>query len=259
MTTRSKHGIFKTKVYTIQYKELSTNIHVALEYPDWRDVVLSEYNALLTNNTWRIVELPAGMKAIGCKWLFKVKKNADGSVERLKTKLVTKGYYQISSFDLMDTFSPVVQFSTVNIMLSLVVTYNWKIRQVDVNNALKLDFSLFVRANDGMVTYVAVYVDNILVTKSSQEETDQTIHKLQEKFSLKDLGQLKFFLGIEVHQSNRGLFLSQIKFVTKLLHNNQLLDGNHTSTPMVTSTMLSKHEGRTLSDPQQYSRMVGAL
>ncbi|KAE8716984.1 hypothetical protein F3Y22_tig00110076pilonHSYRG00029 [Hibiscus syriacus] len=160
MITRSKHKIFKPKVYSIQY----------------------------------IVQLPAGRKAIGCKWLFKVKKNVDGLVERLKARLVAKGYSQITGYDFMDTFSPVVDVNNAFLKGDLSEDVYMqqesskklflKLRELLLSLRFKpsrADSSLFICQEDHKVVYMVVYVDDILITWSSQLKVDQIIHALHEK------------------------------------------------------------------------------
>jgi Reverse transcriptase (RNA-dependent DNA polymerase) len=75
------------------------------------------------------------MNIMGCKWVFKTKHCSDGSVERYKTCLVANGYTQQEGLDYIDTFSPMIKPSTIRLVLSLIVTHNWSLRQLDVNNA----------------------------------------------------------------------------------------------------------------------------
>ncbi|XP_019190535.1 PREDICTED: uncharacterized protein LOC109184994 [Ipomoea nil] len=94
-----------------------------------------EFNALLHNNTWRLVPPEPHMNIIGCKWVFCTKRIADGSVERYKARFVAKGFNQVAGEDFFDTFSPVVKPTTVRMLFSLAVSNSWTLHQLDVHNA----------------------------------------------------------------------------------------------------------------------------
>jgi hypothetical protein len=74
-----------------------------------------EIDALEKNNTWDLVRLPSGKKPVGCRWVFTVKYNSDGTVKRYKAKLVAKGYIQTYGIDYLETFAPVAKMNIVRI------------------------------------------------------------------------------------------------------------------------------------------------
>lgn len=92
--------------------------------------------ALERNGTWKLIPLPKGKKAIGCKWVFTVKETPEGNVERYKARLVTKGFTQFYGIDYDETFAPVAKMSIVRILVSLEANHRWQLYQLDVKNAL---------------------------------------------------------------------------------------------------------------------------
>lgn len=94
-----------------------------------------ELQALQDNHTQCLAPLPAGKRVIGCKWVYKVKYNFKGGVERYKARLVAKGYTQQEGLDYQETFSHVVKMVTFRTVLSLAAMNNQKLHQMDVFNA----------------------------------------------------------------------------------------------------------------------------
>jgi hypothetical protein len=86
-----------------------------------------EFDALVKNKTWRLVPPMKGRNIVGCKWVYKIKRKQDGSLDRYKARLVAKGFKQRYGIDYDDTFSPVVKMATIHIILSIVVSRGWSL------------------------------------------------------------------------------------------------------------------------------------
>ena len=114
-----------------------------------------EFDALVQNGTWELVPSTSMQNLVGCKWVFRIKRLPDGSIDRYKAKLVAKGFHQRPSVDYHDTFSPVIKPTTIRFVLSLVVSKGWQLRHLDVNNV----FLQGHLSEDVYMTQPPVFVD----------------------------------------------------------------------------------------------------
>lgn len=94
-----------------------------------------EFIALQKHGTWDLVMPPSTTNIVGCKWVFRIKRKPDGTIECYKARLVAKGFHQRHGIDFQETFSPVVKPATIRTILSLALFVNWPLCQLDVSNA----------------------------------------------------------------------------------------------------------------------------
>ncbi|XP_071680293.1 uncharacterized protein [Lolium perenne] len=326
--TRLQQGIRKPKVYTdgtVRYGMLSSTgepctLTEALDDSNWRKAMEEEYDALMINKTWHLVPPSSKKNLIDCKWVYRIKRRADGTVDRYKARLVAKGFKQRYGIDYEDTFSPVVKIATIRTVLAISVSRGWKLRQLDVKNAFlhgvleeevymkqppgfedphaphyickldkalyglkqaprawysrlssklctlgftpsRADTSLFLYTKSGIVIFLLIYVDDIIVTSSSDDAIYVLLRSLNENFAIKDLGDLHYFLGIEVKKTPNGLLLTQEKYATDILTKVGMVACKPAPTPLSSSEQLSLTAGTPLGseDSSQYRSIVGAL
>ena len=121
----------------------------------WRKAMQKEIESLHSNDVWDLVELPSGRSAVGSKWVFKHKVDADGLVERHKARLVAQGCSQRFGLDYDKTFCPVVRFESVRTMIALAVQNGLKLHQMDVTTAFlngELEEEVYMRQPEGFIT-----------------------------------------------------------------------------------------------------------
>ncbi|KAL5707577.1 non-specific serine/threonine protein kinase [Ranunculus cassubicifolius] len=277
-----------------------------------------EYNALIQTNTWTLVPAHPSYSLVGCKWVFRLKQNADGSTNRYKARLVAKGFHQKEGLDYTETFSPVIKPFSIRIILNIALQYNWCLLQLDVSNAFlhgsmkeqvfmsqppgfidktkpnhvcllnrsiyglkqaprawyerlvqallqfgfhtsKCDTSLFIHYTSTTLTFILVYVDDIIISGNSTSFCKEVIHHLQQQFPVKELGPLHFFLGIEVTRTPNTIFLHQSKYILDLLTKSNMTDSKLCITPCSSSLKLDNISGDLLPNPTEYRSIVGSL
>ncbi|GJT35659.1 ribonuclease H-like domain-containing protein [Tanacetum coccineum] len=233
MVTRVKAGIFKPlermNCHVTTTSPLPRSHVHALRDPNWKEAMLDEYNALITNGTWVLVPRPANVNVVRSMWLFKHKFNADGS---------------LSSGLCMGLSKPrVLGFSALLVMLF---------------QHSKTDSSLFVFHRGSDIAYLLLYVDDIILTASSSIFLQRIITSLHSEFAMKDLGSLNYFLGISAQRSASGLFLSQSKFAEEILERANMQNCNPCRTPVDTEAKLGSNGDR-VSDPTLYRSLAGAF
>ncbi|CAI7906833.1 unnamed protein product [Closterium sp. NIES-53] len=185
----------------------------ALESSDaekWKKAMESELKSIEENGTWELVELAEGRKAITSKWLFNIKSDADGKIERYKCRLVAKGNQQKEKVDCKELFAPVEIGFTPS----------------------TADHSLFMLGEGEQRSFMVVYVDDILTFSPSSDLVKEVMLKLQDKFKCKALGDVSFYLGLHIERDmeKRCMRVHQRKYLEALAANFGQIEG-HVATP----------------------------
>ncbi|KAL0451427.1 UNVERIFIED_CONTAM: Retrovirus-related Pol polyprotein from transposon RE2 [Sesamum latifolium] len=224
----------------------------AVKHIQWRDAMKEELDALERNCTWSLVPLPLGKHPIGCKWVFKTKLRADGSIERHKARFVAKGFHQVAGIDYNGNFSPVAKTMTVRLFLTLAAAHGWPLQQIDVNNAFLhgyLDEDLYMTPPEGMPLPLACLPTITVCLLRLHWFSGLT----------RNIGEARYFLGLEIARGSDGLYVAQNKYVQDIIQDTCLRHAKSTSTPFPLGLKLSEDCGAILADPERYRRLIGRL
>lgn len=260
--------------------------------------------------------------------MYKIKYNADGTIDKFKVWLVARGYNQKKGFDYQETFSPVVKMTTVRCVISISAAKQWTIHQMDVYNAflqgdlteevymsiptgfykeygntkvckvlkslyglkqasrqwsIKLttallssgfqqssrDYSLFTKRLEEKLVIVLVYIDDLLITDNDAYLINETKGHLQHAFKIKDLGELRYFLGLKFARSKDGILIHWRKYALEIISEVGLVGAKPVSTPTELNQKLTTLEFDThfppstpdpsFQDPSSYQRLIGKL
>ncbi|KAM1632105.1 hypothetical protein ACFX2K_020035 [Malus domestica] len=134
----------------ITFKEAVTSS----QHEEWLKAMKSELESMSKNGVWELVQLPKGYKAIGCKWVFKTKRDSKGDIERYKARLVAKGFTQKEGIDYNETFSPVSTKDSFRVIMALVAHFDLFLHQMDVKIAFlngDLDEEIFMKQPEGFI------------------------------------------------------------------------------------------------------------
>ncbi|GJV69522.1 putative RNA-directed DNA polymerase [Tanacetum coccineum] len=262
----------------------------------------------------------ARWESIDNKWLYKIKYKSTGQVDKFKARVVAKGFSQKEGIDFDETFSPVVKMVTVRCLICIVVSNNWPLFQLDVNNAFlygelnediymslplgfecadknkvcklnkalyglkqaprqwnaklttvlvehgfvqsKYDYSLYLKHTNEVFVALLVYVDDFIITGNSLDEIEKLKAYLKSKFMIKDLGVMKYFLGIEVLDNANGICMTQRKYCLELIHEFGLLAAKPVTTPLPENCVLAVDESdsdKFLKNIFEYQKLLGKL
>ncbi|XP_042944735.1 uncharacterized mitochondrial protein AtMg00810-like [Carya illinoinensis] len=232
-------------------KEIEPNTYAqVVKTPSWCKAMQAEIKALEMNDTWTVVDLPQGKEAIGENWCTKS--------------------------------------STMQMEVLRDIRYRWNLHQLDVHNAFlhgdsdekasrqwyaklsdfivqkgfkqsKADYSLFTRLVGEFFTATLVYVDDLIIAGNDMETAHSLKSSLHDRFKIKDLGTLKYFLGLEVARSKRGIYICQKKYALEILSNSGTIGAATVKIPLDQNSKLPKDQGALLKNPSIYRRLIERL
>ncbi|GJX63974.1 putative ribonuclease H-like domain-containing protein [Tanacetum coccineum] len=217
---------------------------------------------------WRLVDLPKDKHAIRTKWVYRNKKDERGIVVRNKARLVAQGYTQEEGIDYDEVFAHVARIEAIRLFLAYASFMGFIVYQIDVKSAFlygTIEEEVYVCQPPGFEDpqfpdkVYKVYVDDIIfgsTKKSLCVEFEQMMHK---RFQMSSMGELTFFLGLQVKQKDDGIFISQDKYVADILKKFDFVTVKTASTPIETNKALLKDEEAEDVDVHLYRSMIGSL
>ncbi|CAB4026634.1 Hypothetical predicted protein [Paramuricea clavata] len=233
----------------------------------------AEYESLMDNNTWTLVDEPEDQQVLPGKWVYKVKYRASGQVDKLKARYVAKGYAQIEGLDFFDTYAPTCKPETFRILLATaarkdlyLAAKNWyeALTSLLLKKGFKRscnDYCLFVRKEEnGTFPYVLVWVDDIVVAGATEEAINEIKSMSNENFKMDDRGDLNWFLGMQILRLHDKITVDQTKYIETVLQEFNMSDCKAVATPgEVNLKLVKSNEGKKLVDPKLYRSLVGSL
>jgi hypothetical protein len=265
----------------------------------WHKAMVDEYDSLIENGTWTLVDPPPGRRILRGKWVYKIKRGSNGEILRYKARWVVRGFEQEQGLDYNETFASVVKPMSYKALFALAAAHDLELEQMDVKTAflygdieeeiyveqppevgdkhsgkvcrlnkalyglkqsprvwyntlaaflkksgfepLSPDFSVF--HHNG--TFIAAYVDDLLIIGPSKEEIQKVKDALNEEFQMTDLGPCQYYLGLRVRRDrrNRTIYLSQQGYLERVLKDFDMWESKPVATPLDNSRLHTAEEG----------------
>ncbi|KAL4021200.1 hypothetical protein IC575_019992 [Cucumis melo] len=277
---------FRAFTTSLDSTTIPKNIYIALEYPEWKNAVMEEMKALEKNNIWEICALPKGHKPVGCKWVFTLTYKADGTLDRHKARVllsvaVNKDWH-LYQLDVKNAFlnGDLVEEVYMSPPSGFEAQFGQQVCKLQKSlYGLKQSprawfdrFTTFVKSQGysqghsdhtlftkvfetGKIAVLIVYVDDIVLSRDDQAEISQLKQRMGNGFEIKDLENLKYFLGMEVARSKEGISVSQRKYNLDLLTKTGMLGCRLVDTPIEFNCKLGNSDDQVSVDKEQYQRL----
>jgi hypothetical protein len=285
-----------------------TEARRADDWPKWKAAMKEEIDGFWANQSWDLVQIDPSWNLIKSKWVYKLKKDKDGNIDRYRARLVAKGFMQRPGQDFGEVFAPVIRYSTLRIILALCAHYGLYKRHMDAPKAFtqaKLDTPCYMKAPPGVtiakgmcfILYksiyglkqasnrwynylktfllslgfiecfcdiclfflvcdvdsyliIGIYVDDILCCGTRNEDIDRIYDELHKKFSVVDLGDFEWSLGMRIHTSpdRHTIQLDFSAYVQKIIDRFEFNDLSPVPVPMQHTVKLTSDDCPTTDD-----------
>ncbi|KAD4385615.1 hypothetical protein E3N88_25784 [Mikania micrantha] len=292
--SRSQSGPINSCLYSCFISQVEPkNVKMALKESSWVEAMQEELMQFLKLKVWNLVPLPKGKLPIGTRWVFRNKRDDLGVIIRNKARLVVQGFYQQEGIDYEEVFAPVARLEAIRIFLAYASYMNFTVYQMDVKTAFlygkfdkvlyglhqaprawyathtdhllangytrgAIDQTLFVRKDKDDLILVQIYVDDIIFGSTSSALCKEFEGVMKKKFEMSAMGEMTFFLGLQVKQDSKGVLIHQGKYVTDILTKFKMMESKPASTPMAARPILSSDlDGEDVD--HLYRSMIGSM
>ncbi|GJX91790.1 retrovirus-related pol polyprotein from transposon TNT 1-94 [Tanacetum coccineum] len=249
------------------------SVKEAMQDPAWIESMQEELLQFKWLDEWVLVPVPNNIKPLTLKWLFKNKHDEENTVIRNKTRLVVRGYRQEERINFEESFALVVRMEAIRIFLAYLKEALYGLKQAPrawydelltfllQNHFFKgtIDPTLFIRRFDDDILVLQVYVDDIIFGSTNLRYSQLFSDLMKSRFEMSMMGEIMFFLGLQVKQSPSGIFINQSNYVLEILKKYGMETGDTVGTPMEIKDKFNLDQNGTLVDATKYRSMIGAL
>nr|GEY28060.1 retrotransposon protein, putative, unclassified [Tanacetum cinerariifolium] len=252
------NAMFDGNMFVNNFANPSTkpkNVKEAMSDPAWIESMQEELLQFKRLNVWVLVPAPDNISPLTLKWLFKNKHDEEQTVIRNKSRLVVRGYRQEEGIDFEESFALVARIEAIRIFLAYVAHKSF------YNHFFKgtIDPTLFIRRFHDDIVVVQVYVDDIIFGSTHLRYIQLFSDLMKSRFEISMMGEMTFFLGLQVNQSPCGIFINQSNYVLEILKKYGMESCDPVGTPMEIKYKLDLDQNETPVDATIYRSMICAL
>ncbi|GJS49413.1 putative ribonuclease H-like domain-containing protein [Tanacetum coccineum] len=273
--------IHTLRVHKYHPKEEPKNISQALQDESWVEAMQEELLQFKLQKVWVLVDLPYRKKVIDTKWVFRNKRDKRSIIVKNKARLVVQGFRHEEGIDYDEVFAPVARIEAIRLFLAFLSYMGFTVYQMDVKSAFlygTIKEEVYVHQPPGFVdpdhsnkvykVIKALYglhqaprawyetLSAFLMENGFKREFEDCMHK---RFQMSSMGELTFFLGLQVKQQPDGIFICQDKYVADIVKKFNFCSIRTATTPIESNKPLVKDEGGVDVDVHVYRSMIGSL